>query len=412
MARSPIEIGIASETKAFRQGIESGIIDPLEDAEKALQDLAKTRGPEQLERDMRDAQKQTEKLKDETKDTARAIERDFADSYRSMKRDAEDAGDAGVDGMHRIKGGAQELQAEIGSNLGEAVSSFRGDISDLGQVGQDTLGGLAATVASAGPAGLLGAFALAAGAAGLGLFTANQEIATEKQELLNESAARFASGYTEGINGALSAAYVFAEINAIATDPERYKEAQDAANDWGVDVRTAMGALAGDATALATAQGSLDARTREANARLAEQEQAVDGNAGAVYDLDDAVKRGAERMETLNGAMAAGKEQADNAAGALFNYASSAGVATDQTDDLGNKIVRLPDGKEIVIDAETQRAYEDIDTLEKQRLNDKTLTVRILADRSDFDYKMRQMQDRANQGVTLQMNPRMGAVYQ
>ena len=35
-----IEIGVASETKAFKQGVESGIITPLEDAVEALDDRA------------------------------------------------------------------------------------------------------------------------------------------------------------------------------------------------------------------------------------------------------------------------------------------------------------------------------------------------------------------------------------
>lgn len=356
------EIGIAADAKAFDQGIRSGVIKPVENAEKALDELGRARGPEQLERALKDAQKQSERLDDSLGDV----------------------GDGGVRNLDRVKGGAQELQQEIGSNLGEAVSSFRGDLSDIGQVGQDTLGGLAATVAGAGPAGLLGAFALAAGAAGLGALVAGQEAATEKQQKLNEEAAKFAQGYIDGIGGALSAAQVFAEIQSITTDPERYAEAK-AAEEWGVDVSTAIGALAGDSTALATAQQALTDRTAEANRLLAEQETQVDSTAGEVYDMADSTKAGAERMEALNEALRLGKEQANNAAAALYSYAITAGEATGQTDDLGNAVYRLPDGKEIVVDAATKRAYKDIDALEKQKVTDKTFSVRARLDTSEWD---------------------------
>lgn len=397
MARGgKIEIPIAVDTSGVERSLSNGLVDPIEDAEDALKKLEKAG-------DNVDLDKSLDKAQTATKDLSRELD-DARDDLKKLGFAAKDAGDDGRVGMDKIKGGAQELQSEIGSNLGEAVSSFRGDITDLGQVGQDTLGGLAATVAGAGPVGLLGAFALAAGAAGLGLFTAGQEEAKEKQDLLNESAANFASGYIDGINGAMSAAQVFAEINAIATDPARYQEAKDAASEWGVDVRTAMGAMAGDATALATAQEGLDRRTEEANRRLLEQEEQVDGTAGAVYDMADSVTAGAERMDGLTTALAMGKQQADEAAGALYNYATSAGEATDQTDDLGNKIVRLPDGKEIVVDAKTQRAYEDLDALEKKEINDKSATVILNVD----DSKVRNYRPPVIQATTV-FNPRMGA---
>ena len=39
-------VGINSETKAFKQGIDSGVIAPLEDAQRELIELGKSRGPE------------------------------------------------------------------------------------------------------------------------------------------------------------------------------------------------------------------------------------------------------------------------------------------------------------------------------------------------------------------------------
>lgn len=383
MARSPIEIPIASETGAFKKGVDSGIIDPLEDAQKALDDLARSRGPEELERGIRDAQRRTEDLKDETKQTAGAIEREFKRAYRETRSAADD-------GMGRARAATEEVTQEIGSNLGEAVSSVRGDLSELGQVGQDTLGGLAATVSGMGPAGLVGAFALAAGAVGLGAVTAGIEEANEKQEQLNENAAKFAEGYINGINGALDAAQVFAEINAIATDPERYKTAGENAKNWGVDVSTAMRAMAGDSTAIGTVSEALDrqAEALERNASGADNytqniEQATTGQSSA----NESYLRGKSALDELTGALEAGQSQAANAQRALFDYANQVGEATGETDDLGNSIVRLPGGKEIVMNAQTQTASEDVDAFERkvQGLRDKTVGVRVHLDSSQWD---------------------------
>ena len=380
------EIGIASDTRAFEDGFKRGVIRPVEDSVKAFDKL------EDAASDLGDASRDVDRLEDsldDVKDSAKEAGTDGArsvDKLEEAMREAQraterlddsmgDVGDGGVRNLDRVKSGAQELQNEFGSNLGEAVSSFRGDLTDLGQTGQDTLGGLAATVSGMGPMGLAGAFVLAAGAAGLGLFTAGQEEAREKQEELNAAAAKWADAYVASAGRIVDAAYTVNEINAISTDPERYKEAKDAAKEWGVDVSVAMAAMAGDATALATAEQSLTTRTEQANRQLAEQEKQVDGNAGATYDLAESVQAGRERMDELNGVMSEGYDRAVNQAEALYLVATASGVATGEVDDLGNKIVKMPDGKEIVIDAETGQAYQDIDAIERKQLTDKQITI-------------------------------------
>lgn len=415
-------VGIVSETKAFKQGIQAGVIAPLEDAQDeltalgrnrgadqlgdalddagdaardaerriedaadAVDDLGRSRGPDQLEDAMRDAQRATERLGDETEQVARDIEQEFRDTYRKVRQDAEGVGDSGVDSFGRVREGASELQSEIGGNLGEAVSSFRGDLSDLSQVGQDTFGGLAATVASMGPAGFLGALALAAGAAGLGAVTGGMEEAKDRQEELNAAAAKWADAYIESAGRIVSAAHIVAETQAIAADDTRYEDAKTAAEEWGIDVSTAMRALAGDATALATVEGALRDRAAEANRRLADQEKQVDSTAGEVYDMADSVKRGQDRLADLNEEMSLGQERARNAGRALHDYAIEAGTATGRTDALGNAIYELPDGTEIVVDAKTKRAYEDIEALERRAKKPVNGTVKFKADTRDVD---------------------------
>lgn len=241
MARKPIEIPIASETKAFAQGMETGVIRPIEDAEKALTELGRNRGPDQLERALEDAQDETKDLRRETQRTADGIEDDYRRAYRRAKSEA----DTGLGGM---KGAAQEVTQEVGQNLGEAVSSVRGNLSDLGQVGQDTLGGLAATLASTGPAGIAGAAALAAGAVGLGLVTAELTNQQEAAERLRE---RLAGAYREAAEEGrnyINAAQIAAEANDLLFNPERadeYKQLREDAKTLALDESVLIAASTG-----------------------------------------------------------------------------------------------------------------------------------------------------------------------
>lgn len=410
-------VGIASETKAFKQGIQAGVIEPLEDAQDELLALGKSRGPDQLERAlgdaedaasdlareakdtgddferaMKDAQTATDRLGDETADVARQIEREFRDTYRKVKDDAADAADAGTQGFGKVKDGAGELSSEIGQNLGETVSSFRGDLSDLGSIGQDTLGGLAATVAGTGPAGLLGAFALAAGALGLGAITAGMEEAEQRQQDLKDAADEWADAYVASAGKIVDAASVVAGMNAIATDGEQYATAKENAKNWGVDVSTAMRAMAGDGTALGVVTESLTEKQEAFNKATEGAITQGEGYAASQGQLTeeqramrDEVTKGKEALDFQNEAMGLGAEQARNYAKGLYDYTVATGKATDETDDLGNKIYELPDGKQIVVDAKTKTAYEDLDALERKKLSDKNVNVRVNVDDSAWN---------------------------
>lgn len=405
-----LSIDIAANTRVAQANVKD-LGRALDDVSDALDDVA---------RDASDsggkAERALSEMGDAGTDAARDIEsagdrversfRDIVTDAKKADRAIGDVGDGGVRSLDRVKGGAQELQQEFGQNLGETVSSFRGDLSDLGQVGQDTIGGLAATVAGMGPLGLAGAFALAAGAAGLGAFTAGQEEAKAKQEELNAAAADWAQRYIDSAGRIVDAAAVVNEINAISTDPEKYEAAGKAAEDWGVDVTVAMRAMAGDATALEVVTRSLNDRTAESTRLSAEQEQQTTDQAGAVIDLADSVGRGRDRLDELNGVMTEGRKRAENAASALGDYARSAGVATGETDDLGNAIVELPGGKRVVIDAETGQAHEDLDAVERRHLNEKN--VKVTADTAEAQRAIDNLKASIRTGATLGIS--LGAV--
>lgn len=245
-------IPINSETKAYKQGIETGVIKPTEDAQKALEDLGKTRGPEQLERDLRDAQKTTEKLADETKDTARAIEQEYRDSYRKMKNSADDA----FDGAKR---GADDFKSEASQSIRETAASFS-SVED----GLDAVQEIAANAFSGfGP---VGAGAGLVAALGLGLVT---EELRNQQEAADRLKERLTSAYIEAAaesRNYLDAAQITSESAAIYEDAERLAKATADATRLGIDRQLVVQAMAGDEDALnAVIQAGIDLQAEAAS---------------------------------------------------------------------------------------------------------------------------------------------------
>ncbi|MCC2032197.1 hypothetical protein [Microbacterium allomyrinae] len=165
-------VGIASETKAFKQGIESGVIDPLEDAQRELLALGRSRGPEQLETDLKGAQKATEKLSEEIDTTRRDLER----MGRSGKDSAQDIGE----GLSTVKDEARQSGKE-------AAASFSGEFDDVADFVQEVI---ANAFEGFGPAGAAAGIAVAAV---IGTVLSNAQAAQEKLADAREKAVDLAS---------------------------------------------------------------------------------------------------------------------------------------------------------------------------------------------------------------------------
>lgn len=175
------EIAIASETGAFEKGIKSGVVEPLEDAEKALKDLGDVSVGRDIDKDLDAAQRATKNLKDETKDTADAIEKSFRQSYKKIKDDSDDTTTA-------MKGGMQEFKEEANSTARESAASFDGTAESIADVFQEVA---ANAFAGFGPAGAAAGLAVAAI---VGTALASAEAAQEK---LNETRERAVDLATE-----------------------------------------------------------------------------------------------------------------------------------------------------------------------------------------------------------------------
>lgn len=174
------EIAIAAETGAFEKGVKSGVVEPLEDAEKALKDLGDVSVGRDIDKDLQVAQRATKELKSETKEAADAIEQAFRQSYKKVKDDSDDA-------TKKMKGGFQEAKEEASSSGREAAASFGGGFDDVADFVQETL---ANALGGFGPIGAAAGIALAAV---IGTALSQAEAAQQKLNDAREAAADLAS---------------------------------------------------------------------------------------------------------------------------------------------------------------------------------------------------------------------------
>lgn len=215
-----IEIGIASETKAFKQGIDAGVIAPLDDAQKALTDLGRDKSLDKLEDNLQEAQKASKNLEKDTKKTADAIESEYKNAYRKLKTESKE-------GYHKASEAAEGFKDEAKQNFAETASSFDGSMQSIADGVQGTLGGLATSVA--GPLGLaLGGL----GALG-GAFAAQWAAAAEKTQ------ERIKAMYDDMLDSGLdylSKDYVNEQLAALKDDQDQYNGLLKLSKDLGLDL--------------------------------------------------------------------------------------------------------------------------------------------------------------------------------
>lgn len=323
-----IDISVAADTRSAMSAIKRGIIEPLEDAADVLEDLgteSKDTGND-LEKSMRDAQRRTEDAKDEI--------RELRDEVNKAGRGAKDFGNDGKKAFGVAEEAAGEFKDEALSNFSEVASSFDGSMSSIQDLAQGTLGGLAST-------GLPGV-GIAAGiaAAGIGLIGAGLEKAEERRLILEERANDLAQAYMDAGSTILDSLTLVDRFTSILQDPETRKEAQSLAKMLGGDLALATRVLAGDEQALEAARGA-------ATTMMERQELGA-------YELNRA-------LDEQSGVMQDAKQDARLISDQYYAMMKSAGKATMEVDELGNELYTLPDGKQIVVDAKTGLASQNIE---------------------------------------------------
>ena len=276
----------------------------------------------------------------------------------------------------------EEVSGELKQNLGETFSSFRGDLEDLPQIAQDVFGGLAGSVG-----GLIPAFGLAAGAAGMGLLISAFQVAEERRQQLAERANDLANAYIDAGTNVMNAMSIAARTSEIITGDER-EEAQNYAKVLGVDLPTAARAMAGDTNALATVNAIAARAMSDAKDAANEQKESLKA---LTPDQQEKVKADLEAINAareLAGVVADANQKFNDQQGVLKGLVTDADGAAVSVDNLGNQVYELPDGTKIMIDAETGQASTDVSKFKGdtdgviEHLNKQQVTLRLVPDDS------------------------------
>jgi len=339
MAKPPIEIGISSETKAFKQGVEGGIIKPLEDASDKLDDLGKSKGPDQLERELVEAQKATKQLGREVDRTADDIERDFRDSYRSAERSADDFHGTATENV-------QGFKDEAIQNFSEVASSFDGDMQSMADGVQGLTGGLASSLTPGVgiPIAIIGAIA--------GAWLQSWAETTE------EAKQRVSDMYQDMIESGqafLSEDFVTKALGDIIDDDGKLAKAREDSKKFGLDMQTILRAQAGDQAAINI--------VIEQGRKLREEEVAAAYSSGQAYDVmktkaDEVNLQWDRALGTYTDVNSEIQKSVDKVN--LYREATDKAASADQKrwEALGRALAGTP--TQIVVDVDTSAAEKKI----------------------------------------------------
>lgn len=361
MAAGDINVVINSETKAFRQGVEAGIIKPLEDAEKALDDLGRSRGPDQLTGELKDAQRASEQLDKQIDETARNIETEFRDAYRK-------AGKASDDFKRDASGNVSSFKDEATQNLSEVASSFNGDLSDMASGVQGLTGGLASalTPGIGIPVAILGAAAA--------VFLA------EWQKAAEESEQRVEDMYTamqEAGTTFLADKFINDQIVEIGANQDKYNEAVQRSKDLGVDVQDVLRAMAGD-------QGTVNALLDDANTKRDEGLQQIKDQGLAGDYAEQAVLKVNKQYEDSVGWLSQITRDQGTAADKAWQVNQAIRASNDEMDKLADKWAGIP----------------------------KSVQLGITVNSAEFDRQFNILAAKANKGISVVLRPDQGRAWQ
>jgi phage-related protein len=209
------EVAIGMDGREFDEGVRHGIIKPIEEAARALDDLGGdgARDVGKLEDAIKDAQDQTKKL----------------------DRSVEQVGDGTRKSFGKASDNVGEFKDEAKQNFSEITSSFDGSMESISELAQGTLGGLASSLPGIGAA---------AGIAALGIGAITEEL-TNTAERSKEIKEGIIQDFVE-IGDALDKEAVDARVRDILNAEGTRKEAQLLADIMGITVGQAVLAMAGD----------------------------------------------------------------------------------------------------------------------------------------------------------------------
>lgn len=338
-----ISIGIASDTRAFATGVRSGVLEPLEDVEKALEGVERAGDDANAELvgGFKGAQRATKDLERENRDLADTIQREARKSSRAI-RDIDD------DGLQGFRDGVRNTKEEAIQNFSEVASSFDGSMTGAIDGVQGTLGGLAAALG--GPVGLaLGGLGLIAGTVASQWATSADQVSQDWREMYDdmvESGANF-----------LSQDLINQRIQDIAADQGKLNTAIEEGRATGNDYLTVIRAQAGDMDALrevlTNARGELEAQNTAQDQFIAKNGEESAAIADKQGQLEILIEKYSRMISSQDGSAAA----ADAARRAMDESAAANGRTADSLDRVTNSANAVPDGKTVTIGVDT-RAFD------------------------------------------------------
>ena len=333
---SGISIGIAADTRAFAQGVRTGVLQPLESVERALEDVGREgeQAGDDLTDTFKDAQRETKKFEKANEDLADTIAREARRSSKAVR-------DIGDDGFSSATNNVQEFKNEATQNFSEVASSFDGSIESMADGVQGLTGGLASalTPGIGIPVAILGAAA--------GAFLASWSASAEETE------ARIGDMYDDMLESGsafLSESFVRDAVAELARDTEKFNEALDESERLGVSVQTVLRATVGDQEAI---NAVVDATNQKRDDELGKLGANKDGVA-AIADQQDAVNLKAdETIAKYQGISAETQTAADRAAAVAAAFGTGNAVLDEgirKAQDLRAEIDKLGTGKQIRLD--------------------------------------------------------------
>lgn len=345
----------------------SGVAKGANDGEKALKNLE-----DALEDAGTGGAKDLNKLEDSLKDVQKQSEK--------AGRSLDDIGSVTGRGMSKASGEISSFKDEAKQNFAEVASSFSGDVDDMVGGVQGLTGGLAAALAPGIgiPIALLGAAA-----------SAWYQSWQENEEKVEEEIQNWVDAFVDG-QGKINEATIMNGVQEYAKDVDKMAEAQKVVAASGVGMGTVLRALNGDMDASKVVTDTLSAAREELGNKLDRAKNGEGELSAKVLEQNAALGDAIGVWETHNGAMDKAQERysyvsdaADIYARKLAEQAVTTGTLTGEVDGLGNAIYELPDGKQVVVDAETGQAYEDLEAIQTKTIPDKTVKVKV--DTSEWD---------------------------
>lgn len=379
------EVDIAGNTRQFQASVEDAarelgqfadVLEDVADESKRVED----RTGEAMDAAGDGAKDASRNVGDLVRDTSR-LEQAFRDAGRragDLGDDADRAADKARRGFGRAEDSLGEFRDEAGQTARETAASF-GSVEDA----IDGVQELAAQgLGSFGPAGAAAGLAVAGG---IGLAVTAFEQLQEAEEESRQRAAEWAQAYIDAGASVLDSQQRVAMLSEIVTDPERWQEAKDNAEEWGISLSTTLRAMTGDVEALDEAEASLAEREREAADAALRQADGGQALADVLVGQTRSALDGREALDRLRQEMGDGQAAAEAYNEAVIDYARSVDDATTSVDALGNQVISLPDGTTITIDADTGQATTAVADIEHDVRTLPDGHVNVYADTSSAD---------------------------